>query len=126
MVVTHKRRLRRKESGGRYKTVRGKRNFEKGSSPTLSHVGKHKRKTDRIRGGKTKSRSLSVGTVNLFDPKTKKYEKVKIKSVVKTPANRHYVRRNILTKGAIVETEKGRARITSRPGQNGSVNAVLI
>jgi len=126
MVITHKRRLKRKESGGRYKTARSKRNFEKGSFPTLSHVGKHKLRKDKTRGGKIKSRCLSVETVNLFDSKTKKFEKVKVKSVVETPSNRHYVRRNILTKGAIIDTEKGKARITSRPGQNGSVNAVLI
>lgn len=126
MVVIHKARLRRKESGGRYKTSRGKRNFEKGSPPTKTHIAKHKIKTLRTKGGGIKSRVLSVKIVNLFDPKTKKFEKSKIKIVVDTPSNRHYVRRNILTKGAIIETEKGKARVTSRPGQNGSVNAVLI
>ncbi len=126
MVVIHRRRLKRKESGGKYKSAKGKRNFEKGSSPTLTHVGKHKVKTIRTRGGKSKTRSLSIDTVNLLNPKTKKFEKVKVKTVVETPANRHHVRRNIFTKGAIIETEKGKARVTSRPGQNGSVNVVLI
>ena len=126
MVVIHRRRLKRKESGGKYKSARGKRNFEKGSSPALTHIGKNKLKTVRTRGGKSKSRALSVDTVNLFDSKTRKFEKVKVKTVVETPANRHHVRRNIFTKGAIIETEKGKARVTSRPGQNGSVNAVLI
>ena len=46
--------------------------------------------------------------------------------VVENPANRHYIRRNILTRGTIIKTEKGNARITSRPGQDGVVNAVLI
>jgi len=63
---------------------------------------------------------------NLTDQKTKKSSKVKITSVVDNPANRNFVRRNIITKGAVVETEKGRARVTSRPGQDGLVNAVLI
>ncbi|MEK6949175.1 MAG: 30S ribosomal protein S8e, partial [Nanoarchaeota archaeon] len=49
-----------------------------------------------------------------------------IKTISGNPANRHFVRRNIMTKGAIIETEKGKARITSRPGQDGAVNAVLI
>ncbi|MBW3022802.1 30S ribosomal protein S8e, partial [Candidatus Woesearchaeota archaeon] len=54
------------------------------------------------------------------------YTKAKIKTVADSPANKHYVRRNIITKGAIVETDKGKAKITSRPGQDGTVNAVLI
>ncbi|MBP2146305.1 ribosomal protein S8E [Methanofollis sp. W23] len=42
------------------------------------------------------------------------------------PADINYVRRNLLTKGAIIKTEIGRARVRSRPGQDGVVNAVLI
>ena len=41
------------------------------------------------------------------------------------PANPNYVRRNLLTKGAIIKTELGNARILSRPGQDGTINAVL-
>jgi small subunit ribosomal protein S8e len=33
---------------------------------------------------------------------------------------------NVITKGAIIETEKGLAKVVSRPGQDGVVNAVLI
>ena len=77
-------------------------------------------------GSNRKVRLLSADTANLFDTKTKKYEQVKIKTIVDNPADRHFVRRNIMTKGTVIETEKGKARITSRPGQDGSVNAVLI
>ncbi|MFB6184110.1 MAG: 30S ribosomal protein S8e, partial [Haloarculaceae archaeon] len=42
------------------------------------------------------------------------------------PSNPNYARRNIITKGAIIETSEGRARVTSRPGQDGQVNAVLV
>ena len=48
------------------------------------------------------------------------------KTVLDNSANSHFIRRNIVTKGAIVETELGQVRITSRPGQNGIVNGVLI
>ncbi len=65
-------------------------------------------------------------TANVYDKKTKKFYKTKIKNVAENPANRHYVRRNIMTRGAIIETEKGKAVVTSRPGQDGTVNAVLI
>ncbi|MCE4622698.1 MAG: 30S ribosomal protein S8e, partial [Desulfurococcales archaeon] len=32
----------------------------------------------------------------------------------------------IIVKGAIIETTEGKAIVTSRPGQDGVVNAVLI
>jgi small subunit ribosomal protein S8e len=69
---------------------------------------------------------LSVDIANVYNPKTKKYSKEKIVTTSANPANRHFARRNIITKGSIIETEKGKARITSRPGQEGTVNAVLI
>ena len=69
---------------------------------------------------------MTVDTINLIDPKTKKSSKIKIDKVLENPANRHFVRRNIITRGTVVETSKGKAKITSRPGQEGSINAVLI
>ena len=42
------------------------------------------------------------------------------------PANRDFARRKIITKGAIIKTKRGNARVTSRPGQNGTVDAVLV
>ncbi|MCK4434127.1 30S ribosomal protein S8e, partial [Candidatus Bathyarchaeota archaeon] len=60
------------------------------------------------------------------DPKSGKTEKVEVKRVVKNPANVDYDRRGVLTKGAIIETTIGLARVTSRPGQDGLINAVLI
>ena len=67
-----------------------------------------------------------VATGLIIDPKTKKATKSKILSVKDNPANQHFVRRNTITKGAVVETEAGLARITSRPGQDGVVNAVKV
>ena len=49
-----------------------------------------------------------------------------LKNVLETPSNRFLARQNILTKGAIVETESGKAKITNRPSQEGSVQGVLI
>ena len=127
MVINHRGRARKKESGGRYKPTRGKRLFMKGSSPTLTVIDEaHKIKVVRTKGDNRKSRVLTANLVNLFDPKTKKFSKANLKSVTECPADDHYVRRNIFVKGAIVETDKGKAKITSRPGQNGSINAVLI
>ena len=78
----------------------------------------------RGNGGIRKRALLSCDEVNVFDGK--KYHKVKIMNVVDNKANRHFVRRNIMTKGAVIKTEIGDAKITSRPGQEGAINAVLI
>ena len=56
----------------------------------------------------------------------KKYEKVKIKSVLENPANRHFIRMNIITKGCVVDTEKGKVKILSRPGQEGNLNGIFV
>jgi len=42
------------------------------------------------------------------------------------PADRNLARRGIVTKGAIIQTSLGKAVVTSRPGQDGVLNAVLI
>lgn len=119
-------RSNKKPSGSRYKSCKKKRLYELGSLPTHTKLDKRKSRKVRVLGGNTKTKLLSDETVNIVDKKTKKVEKVKIKGVVENPANRHFVRRNILTKGTVIETEKGKARITSRPGQEGVINAVLL
>ena len=119
-------RSKRKVTGGRYIAARGKRRYELGRSPTLTRVEKKEMKTIRGLGGNLKQSLLRTNIANLFDPKTKKYTQVEIKNVADNPANRNFIRRNILTKGTIIETEKGNAKITSRPGQEGTVNAVLV
>jgi len=80
----------------------------------------------RTMGANRKLRMLSADTANLFDPKSKSYRQAKIKTITDNPANRHFIRRNIMTKGSVIDTEMGKAKITSRPGQDGVVNAVLI
>ena len=32
----------------------------------------------------------------------------------------------MVSKGAILETEEGKCRVVSRPGQHGTVNAILV
>lgn len=126
MVITQHR-SKRKASGGRYLSSRKKRLQETGSAPAMTKIDeKRKVKTIRGRSGNVKRRMLTGNVANLYDPKSKKYEKVVIKTVVESPANKNFVRRNIMTKGTIIETEKGNAKVTSRPGQDGVVNAVLV
>ncbi|MCE4624321.1 MAG: 30S ribosomal protein S8e [Desulfurococcales archaeon] len=86
----------------------------------------HEVKPVRARGGNVKLRLRKTYFAVVSNPKTGESKKVKIKAVIVTPANREFARRNIIVKGAIIETEIGRARVTSRPGQDGIVNAVLI
>jgi small subunit ribosomal protein S8e len=119
-------RSQKKQTGSRYISYRKKRVHELGSLPANTKVGKEGKNLVRAKAGIRKIKLLSAETANLFDPKTKKYQKSKIKTVVENKANRHFVRRNIITKGSVIETEAGKARVTSRPGQEGIVNAVLI
>ena len=118
-------RSKRKETGARYKDYRKRKKHELGRTPTMTKLGTTKKKTIRVLGGNAKTFLLHHDTVNLLD-KEKKSSNVKIKAVVENAANRNFIRRNILTKGTIIDTEKGKAKITSRPGQEGSINAVLI
>lgn len=119
-------RSRRKFTGGRVIYSRGKRKFELGGEIANTHIGETVKKTVKIRGGRKKVRLLRENTAVVIDPATHTSKKVRIETVIENPANIHYIRRNILTKGAIIKTEIGEARITNRPGQEGSVNAVLI
>jgi|TARA_B100001971_G_C18130662_1_gene504625 small subunit ribosomal protein S8e len=119
-------RSKRKESGGRYKDCKKKKQHELGRLPSLTRVEKRRVTNIRTMGNHQKVRLWSEDTANVLDPKTKKYQKAKIKTITENPANRHYIRRNIMTKGAVIETDAGKAKITSRPGQDGTVNAVLI
>ena len=124
-MITHHR-SKRTVSGGRYKDYRAKRLFEKASAATLSKLGNLKKKVHRQYGGKIAYKTLQTDTVNVVDPKTKKFSKSKIKTISQSPANPNYVRRNIITKGTIIDTEAGKARVTNSPGREGSINAVLV
>jgi len=116
---------KRKSSGGRKRSYRGKRKFERGSFPAETMLGEPKTKFERERGGNAKIKSLSDEYACVADTKSGKTEKVEIVRVVKNPANVDYDRRGVITKGVIIETTKGLARVTSRPGQHGIINAVL-
>ncbi|MEW5936619.1 MAG: 30S ribosomal protein S8e [Candidatus Thermoplasmatota archaeon] len=119
-------RSRRKVTGGRYRQWRNKRKFEIGTEQQHAVVGEQYVKRYRIRGGNQKLRAMRVGTVNARDPKTGKVEKTAIATVKSNPANPNYVQRNIVTKGAVIQTELGLVRVTSRPGQDGVLNGVLV
>lgn len=116
----------RQPTGGRYRLTLVKRRSEIGSAPTDSHIGQERRSIVRTTGGKQKVRTMRGEYANVSDPRSGSVRKVKIETVEANVANPNYVRRNLLTKGAIIRTELGKARILSRPGQEGSINAILI
>ena len=120
------RRSTRKTTGGRYISFRKKRFSDIARSATLTKLSKRNTSLIRVRSGKTKKVLVSSDVANIYNPKTKKYQIEKIKTVVENSANRNFVRRNIITKGTIIDTEIGKAKVTSRPGQVATLNAVLI
>jgi len=119
-------RSKRKSTGGLLKRHRNPKKIQMGSLPTKTTIAPLKLKKKKIRGGSVKTRIISSDQINVFDKKTKKFKKAKIISVLKNPANHNFVRRAIMTKGAILKTEAGNVKITSRPGQDPVLNGVLI
>ena len=117
---------RRSKTGRRIRYHRGKRKFEIGREELHTIIAPTRVKKIRTRGRNLKIRAKTINIAYVTDPKENKTTKTEIISVVDNPANIHYVRRNIITKGAIIETPLGKAKVTSRPGQVGTVNAVLV
>ena len=87
-------------------------------------ISNEKREKKQETGGNIKisARRIKFANVVKKDGKTKK---VAIIDVKENLANKQYVRRNIVTRNALIDTEIGKARVTSRPGQDGVINAVL-
>ncbi len=117
---------KRKPTGGRLVAGRKKRRFEIGREPQFTNLGQENLRKYRTMGGNHKVKMLSAAYANVVDPKTNQVKRVKIVTVKGNPANINYVQRNIMNRGATIQTEIGMAKITSRPGQDGAINAVLI
>ncbi len=126
MVQWHWDLHKRKKTGGRRRIWRKKRKYERGGVPTETILGETKIKVDRVKGGNIKVRILRAEYANLYIPSENKVVKTRILKVAANPSNRDYSRRGVITRGAIIETEYGEAVVTSRPGQNGVINARLI
>ncbi|HKU49159.1 MAG TPA: 30S ribosomal protein S8e [Nitrososphaera sp.] len=116
----------RKLTGGRKVAMRGRRKFEIDRYPNEAVAGTTELVTRRTRGNNVKVAFKTAEFANVIDQESKKVTKSKILRVTKNPANRDYERRGVISMGALIETEGGSARVVSRPGQNGVVNAVLV
>ncbi len=122
-MATHGRSVR-KRTGGRLRPHRDTRKAEEGRQAAETQIGEPRFKIIDAQGRNRKVRALATNEVLLADDgETYASE---ITSVIENPANPNYVRRNIVTKGALIETPDGVARVTSRPGQTGQVCAVLV
>lgn len=122
MAVRHDR-SHTKKTGGTTRPYRKSRKYDHGSEFSAPELGENRVEKRDGRGGTEKNVVRRSETVNLaVDDEVKQVE---IESVEENPANPNYVRRSLLTKGTVIDTEEGEAVITSRPGQDGVVNAKL-
>lgn len=117
---------KRKASGGRRRAMRGRRKHENDRYPGEPVIGVKEIIVRRVRASNLKLAVKTIDFANVVDPQSKKVSKTKITKVTRNPSNKDYERRGVITKGAIIETEAGTARVVSRPGQDGVVNAVLV
>ncbi|MBI4257790.1 MAG: 30S ribosomal protein S8e [Thaumarchaeota archaeon] len=117
---------KRKPTGGRRKAYRSRRTYESDNYPAETILGEKTWVVRRSRGGNMKISLRRIDVANVYDPSTKASTNSKIVSAVSNAANRDFQRRGVITKGAVIETEAGKARVTSRPGQDGVVNAILV
>jgi len=124
-MAKSQRRSVKKETGKKYAKDRKKRKKELSRPAGLTKVSdKNKVKKVRTLGGNFKNRAMQAGSIIILE--NKKKVNAKIIRVVKNPANRHFVRMNVITKGAIIETDKGNVKVTNRPGQEVHVQGILI
>lgn len=123
MAIWHKQ-SGRKKTGGRTRRNRKNKKYDLGSQFSEPEVGEKRIEKKRTRGGNQKNVAKRSEKVNLSV--NGEVKRVEIESVEDNPANPNYVRRSLLTKGTIINTPEGEARITSRPGQEGVVNAELV
>ena len=113
-----------KITGGRRHVLRSRRKYEIDRYPNEALIGDQITITRKVRGKNTKAAIKTIDSVNLaLDSKIKR---VKIIKVLENATNNDYQRRGVISKGAILETEEGKCRVVSRPGQHGTVNAILV
>lgn len=123
----------RKSSGGLRNSVNRatKKLAWKGGKASLPEMAEaDERIVLPTRGGNEKTKLREAHFANVLDPKTKKVTQEEIVWIHENDANRLYVRRNIITKGAKIEVKHGAknmlAQVTNRPGQDGMVNASIV
>lgn len=126
LPMWHSDQKKRKVTGGKRKAYRSNRSIEVGGYPTETSLGEPIRRVKKTYGSVKKIKLLQDKYVNISISRTGKTKKVTLDEVVENTANIDYNRRRVITKGTVIETALGRAVITSRPGQDGVLNAILL
>jgi small subunit ribosomal protein S8e len=116
----------RNYTGGRKIAMRSRRKFEIDRYPNEAVIGSNVKVTRRVRGNNSKTALKTVELANVSNVEENKTTRLKILRVIKNTANKDYERRGVITKGTVIETELGLARVISRPGQVGIINAVQL
>ncbi len=114
----------RKLTGGKYKRPKKKKKTGRQGQTRIVKLGDRKSKLLGGRGNTTKLVSFTGNYCNIIIKG--KAKSAKITNVLETPANVFLARQNVLVKGAVIETDLGKAKITNRPSQEGQIQAVLI
>jgi len=114
-----------KITGGHRHPLKSRRKFHIDRFPNEALMGEQTTVTRKTRGNNRKTAMKTANAVNIViaDGKIKSSEIVK---VLENQTNNDYQRRGIITKGAIVETKDGKCKIVSRPGQDGTLNGILL
>lgn len=106
--------------------MRSRRKFEIDRYPNEAVIGGNLKVTRRVRGNNNKTALKTVEFANISNPEENKTTKSKILRVIKNAANKDYERRGVITKGTVIETELGLAKVVSRPGQVALINAIQL
>ncbi len=116
----------RNVSGGIRKEMSKKKRYMRCRDflPTMFEKEQSRKKTLRTLGGNKKEICLIADKVIVSTGS--KAQKTNIVSVIENRANAQYTRMGVITKGALIKTEIGLVKVTSRPGQNGVISAVLV
>ena len=114
-----------KITGGIRHPLKTRQKFQIDRYPSEALMGEQETATRKTRGNNRKTALKTVNHVNLVLPNAK-IKRSKIVRVLENQTNNDYQRRGVITKGAILETEDGKCKVVSRPGQNGVINAILV
>ena len=114
-----------KITGGRRVPLKTRRKYDIDRFPNEAVTGQQVTVVRLVRANHTKTALKTADHVNLAIAGGK-VKKSKILKVLENSTNSDYQRRGVISKGAILETEDGKCRVVSRPGQHGIVNAILI
>ena len=114
-----------KITGGIRHPLKSRQKFQIDRYPNEALMGEQETATRKTRGNNRKTALKKVNHVNLVLPNAK-IKRSKIVRVLENQTNNDYQRRGVITKGAILETEDGKCKVVSRPGQNGVINAILV